>query len=122
MINVEMLSTGDEVLHLSLIHIFRREPLAQVFADWYQQPVFAGLSTAQREALVALRSHNCGTSLAAVSYTHLDVYKRQVSTFLATASKIAIFGVVMRLFLYMPVGNSEAVRVVPVSYTHLRCV
>lgn len=31
---------------------------------------------------------------------------------LATASKIAIFGVVMRLFLYMPVGNSEAVRVV----------
>ncbi|STT15568.1 NADH-ubiquinone oxidoreductase subunit N [Klebsiella pneumoniae] len=35
-----------------------------------------------------------------------------VSTFLATASKIAIFGVVMRLFLYMPVGNSEAVRVV----------
>ena len=45
---------------------FRREPLAQVFADWYQQPVFAGLSTAQREALVALRSHNCGTSLAAM--------------------------------------------------------
>ncbi len=35
-----------------------------------------------------------------------------VSTFPATASKIAIFGVVMRLFLYMPVGNSEAVRVV----------
>ena len=45
---------------------FRREPLAQVFADWYQQPVFAGLSTAQREVLVALRSHNCGTSLAAM--------------------------------------------------------
>ncbi|TLV16080.1 NADH-quinone oxidoreductase subunit NuoN [Klebsiella indica] len=44
-----------------------------------------------------------------------DVYQgapAPVSTFLATASKIAIFGVVMRLFLYMPVGNSEAVRMV----------
>ncbi|VFS79629.1 NADH-quinone oxidoreductase subunit N [Raoultella terrigena] len=44
-----------------------------------------------------------------------DVYQgapAPVSTFLATASKIAIFGVVMRLFLYMPVGNSEAVRIV----------
>jgi NADH-quinone oxidoreductase subunit N len=43
-----------------------------------------------------------------------DVYQGApaVSTFLATASKIAIFGVVMRLFLYMPVGDSEAVRVV----------
>ncbi|EOF4701860.1 NADH-quinone oxidoreductase subunit NuoN [Klebsiella sp. RHBSTW-00484] len=44
-----------------------------------------------------------------------DVYQgapAPVSTFLATASKIAIFGVVMRLFLYVPVGNSEAVRVV----------
>ncbi|MGY5956162.1 NADH-quinone oxidoreductase subunit NuoN [Kosakonia sp. BK9b] len=44
-----------------------------------------------------------------------DVYQgapAPVSTFLATASKIAIFGVVMRLFLYAPVGNSEAVRVV----------
>ena len=44
-----------------------------------------------------------------------DVYQgapAPVSTFLATASKIAIFGVLMRLFLYAPVGNSEAVRVV----------
>jgi NADH-quinone oxidoreductase subunit N len=44
-----------------------------------------------------------------------DVYQgapAPVSTFLATASKIAIFGVVMRLFLYAPVGDSEAVRVV----------
>lgn len=32
--------------------------------------------------------------------------------FPATASKIAIFGVVMRLFLYAPVGDSEAIRVV----------
>ena len=44
-----------------------------------------------------------------------DVYQgapAPVSTFLATASKIAIFGVVMRLFLYAPVGQSEAIRVV----------
>ena len=44
-----------------------------------------------------------------------DVYQgapAPVSTFLATASKIAIFGVVMRLFLYAPVGDSEAVRTV----------
>ncbi|XNM83830.1 proton-conducting transporter membrane subunit [Escherichia coli] len=32
--------------------------------------------------------------------------------FLATASKMAVFGVVMRLFLYAPVGDSEAIRVV----------
>ncbi|BDH45100.1 NADH-quinone oxidoreductase subunit N [Salmonella enterica subsp. enterica serovar Choleraesuis] len=44
-----------------------------------------------------------------------DVYQgapAPVSTFLATASKIAIFSVVMRLFLYAPIGDSEAVRVV----------
>ncbi|EXU75067.1 NADH-quinone oxidoreductase subunit NuoN [Erwinia mallotivora] len=44
-----------------------------------------------------------------------DVYQgapAPVSTFLATASKIAIFGVVMRLFLYAPVADSEAVRLV----------
>jgi len=44
-----------------------------------------------------------------------DVYQgapAPVSTFLATASKIAIFGVVMRLFLYAPVTDSEAVRTV----------
>lgn len=44
-----------------------------------------------------------------------DVYQgapAPVSTFLATASKIAIFGVVMRLFLYVPMGDSEAVRIV----------
>lgn len=44
-----------------------------------------------------------------------DVYRgapAPVSTFLATASKIAIFGVVMRLFLYAPMGDSEAIRVV----------
>ncbi|MCU5772761.1 NADH-quinone oxidoreductase subunit NuoN [Erwiniaceae bacterium BAC15a-03b] len=44
-----------------------------------------------------------------------DVYQgapAPVSTFLATASKIAIFGVVMRLFMYAPVTDSEAVRTV----------
>ncbi|TCW00314.1 NADH-quinone oxidoreductase subunit NuoN [Biostraticola tofi] len=44
-----------------------------------------------------------------------DVYQgapAPVSTFLATASKIAIFAVVMRLFLYAPVTNSEVVRLV----------
>ena len=45
---------------------FRREPLAQVFADWYQQPVFASLNAAQRESLVALRSRNNGATLAAM--------------------------------------------------------
>ncbi|KGT91788.1 NADH:ubiquinone oxidoreductase subunit N [Erwinia typographi] len=44
-----------------------------------------------------------------------DVYQgapAPVSAFLATASKIAIFGVVMRLFLYAPATDSEAVRLV----------
>ncbi|WP_437612717.1 NADH-quinone oxidoreductase subunit NuoN [Erwinia sp. V71] len=44
-----------------------------------------------------------------------DVYQgapAPVSSFLATASKIAIFGVVMRLFMYAPVTDSEAVRTV----------
>ncbi|MBJ3814392.1 NADH-quinone oxidoreductase subunit NuoN [Shimwellia pseudoproteus] len=44
-----------------------------------------------------------------------DVYQgapAPVSTFLATASKIAIFAVVMRLFLYTPIGHSAAVTTV----------
>ncbi len=45
---------------------FRREPLASVFADWYQQPVFASLQAEQRQALIALRSHNDGDALAAM--------------------------------------------------------
>ena len=45
---------------------FRREPLTQVFADWYQQPVFASLDAAQRASLVALRSRNNGGALAAM--------------------------------------------------------
>lgn len=45
---------------------FRHEPLEAVFADWYQQPVFASLTDLQRQALVALRSRNNGTTLAAM--------------------------------------------------------
>nr|WP_113865104.1 NADH-quinone oxidoreductase subunit NuoN [Brenneria salicis]NMN91076.1 NADH-quinone oxidoreductase subunit N [Brenneria salicis ATCC 15712 = DSM 30166]RBP66572.1 NADH dehydrogenase subunit N [Brenneria salicis ATCC 15712 = DSM 30166]RLM31981.1 NADH-quinone oxidoreductase subunit N [Brenneria salicis ATCC 15712 = DSM 30166] len=43
-----------------------------------------------------------------------DVYQgapAPVSTFLATASKIAIFGAVMRLFLYAPMVDSDSVRI-----------
>ncbi|SUG71235.1 acyl-CoA thioester hydrolase YfbB [Salmonella enterica subsp. enterica] len=39
---------------------FRREPLTEVFHDWYQQPVFASLTAQQRQALTALRSQNNG--------------------------------------------------------------
>ncbi|HEO1688784.1 TPA: 2-succinyl-6-hydroxy-2,4-cyclohexadiene-1-carboxylate synthase [Citrobacter freundii] len=45
---------------------FRAESLREVFNDWYQQPVFSSLNTAQREALVALRSQNNGQTLAAM--------------------------------------------------------
>ncbi len=44
-----------------------------------------------------------------------DVYQgapAPVSAFLATASKIAIFAVLMRLFLYAPMADSEGVRAV----------
>ncbi|PWC23011.1 NADH-quinone oxidoreductase subunit NuoN [Brenneria roseae subsp. roseae] len=44
-----------------------------------------------------------------------DVYQgapAPVSTFLATASKIAIFGAVMRLFLYAPMVDSDSIRMV----------
>ncbi|MDI3361054.1 2-succinyl-6-hydroxy-2,4-cyclohexadiene-1-carboxylate synthase [Lelliottia sp. V89_10] len=45
---------------------FRDEPLASVFQEWYQQPVFASLTDAQRDELVALRSQNNGATLAAM--------------------------------------------------------
>ncbi|TKI04768.1 NADH-quinone oxidoreductase subunit NuoN [Martelella alba] len=44
-----------------------------------------------------------------------DVYQgapAPVSTFLATASKVAIFAVLMRLFLYAPVASSDTLRLV----------
>lgn len=43
---------------------FRSEPLEAVFADWYQQPIFASLTEEQRKALIALRSRNNGPRLA----------------------------------------------------------
>jgi 2-succinyl-6-hydroxy-2,4-cyclohexadiene-1-carboxylate synthase len=43
---------------------FASEPLTEVFTAWYQQPVFAELSTQQRQALVALRQENDGAALA----------------------------------------------------------
>lgn len=45
---------------------FRHEPLADVFNDWYRQPVFAGLTALQRQELVTLRSENSGAALAAM--------------------------------------------------------
>ena len=45
---------------------FTEQPLADVFHAWYQQPVFASLTAAQRDALVALRQHNDGDGLAAM--------------------------------------------------------
>ncbi|ELW1645267.1 MULTISPECIES: 2-succinyl-6-hydroxy-2,4-cyclohexadiene-1-carboxylate synthase [Enterobacter] len=43
---------------------FRTEALETVFADWYQQPVFASLTDMQRQALITLRSQNNGAHLA----------------------------------------------------------
>ncbi|AEN65710.1 2-succinyl-6-hydroxy-2,4-cyclohexadiene-1-carboxylate synthase [Enterobacter soli] len=43
---------------------FRQQPLESVFADWYQQPVFASLTDAQRHDLIMLRSQNSGAHLA----------------------------------------------------------
>ncbi len=45
---------------------FRHEPLTDVFNHWYRQPVFAGLSAAQRRELVAIRCDNSGEALAAM--------------------------------------------------------
>jgi len=45
---------------------FAQQPLAQVLDDWYRQPIFADLSIGQRQELVALRSHNQGTAIAAM--------------------------------------------------------
>ncbi|MEC5343573.1 NADH-quinone oxidoreductase subunit NuoN [Brenneria populi] len=53
-------------------------------------------------------------SLAPFQLWTPDVYQgapAPVSTFLATASKIAIFGAVMRLFLNAPLVDSESVRI-----------
>lgn len=43
---------------------FYREPLIEVLADWYQQPVFADLSQTERAQLIAERSQNNAAQLA----------------------------------------------------------
>ncbi|MEC6831901.1 2-succinyl-6-hydroxy-2,4-cyclohexadiene-1-carboxylate synthase [Photobacterium toruni] len=43
---------------------FAQQPLIGVLQDWYQQPVFASLTSAQRQALVAKRSDNLGSGIA----------------------------------------------------------
>lgn len=45
---------------------FRREPLRTVLDDWYQQPVFATMTPAQRAALISVRLHNQPPALAAM--------------------------------------------------------
>lgn len=43
---------------------FRHEPITEVLADWYQQPVFAHLTDSERRALVGLRAKNRGENIA----------------------------------------------------------
>lgn len=43
---------------------FAQQPLEDTFEAWYQQPVFAGLTLAGHQALVALRKENNGPALA----------------------------------------------------------
>ncbi|MCG3722919.1 2-succinyl-6-hydroxy-2,4-cyclohexadiene-1-carboxylate synthase [Vibrio cincinnatiensis] len=43
---------------------FISEPIAQVLADWYQQPVFSSLNHEQRQTLIRLRSGNLGHRIA----------------------------------------------------------
>ncbi|ARZ00411.1 2-succinyl-6-hydroxy-2,4-cyclohexadiene-1-carboxylate synthase [Yersinia ruckeri] len=45
---------------------FRQEPIQQVLADWYLQPIFADLTASQRQQLVDLRSVNRGSAIAAM--------------------------------------------------------
>ena len=43
---------------------FAKEPICDVLADWYQQPVFSSLNHDQRQGLIAKRSDNLGSSIA----------------------------------------------------------
>jgi 2-succinyl-6-hydroxy-2,4-cyclohexadiene-1-carboxylate synthase len=43
---------------------FYREPLTDVLTDWYQQPVFADVSPAERTQLIVERSQNSAAKLA----------------------------------------------------------
>lgn len=44
----------------------REQPLTQVLADWYRQPVFADLDDSARSRLIRARRHNKGPALAAL--------------------------------------------------------
>lgn len=43
---------------------FSNEPIENVLKDWYQQPVFADLTSQQRQAYIVSRIHNQGTHIA----------------------------------------------------------
>jgi len=43
---------------------FVSEPMAEVLADWYQQPVFSSLNHDQRQSLIQKRSDNLGAGIA----------------------------------------------------------
>lgn len=43
---------------------FRTEPIPQVLADWYQQPVFRALRPDQKQELIQQRQHNAGEQIA----------------------------------------------------------
>ncbi len=61
------------------------------------------------------RSGLCNSPLVPFHLWTPDVYQARLRRFPPSRRrrvKFAIFGVVMRLFLYAPVGDSEAVRVV----------
>lgn len=45
-------------------HRFASEPMTQVLADWYQQPVFSSLNHDQRQSLIQKRSDNLGSGIA----------------------------------------------------------
>ena len=45
---------------------FQNEKIAEVLADWYQQPVFSSLNHEQRQLLIVKRSVNLGNKLSAM--------------------------------------------------------
>ncbi|CDL81796.1 2-succinyl-6-hydroxy-2,4-cyclohexadiene-1-carboxylate synthase [Xenorhabdus szentirmaii] len=66
--NPGLFSQGDRKARLQKdhhwAHRFRHEKIASVLDDWYQQPVFDGLTVRQCEQLVHLRSQNKGNCIA----------------------------------------------------------
>ncbi|MBF1995134.1 2-succinyl-6-hydroxy-2,4-cyclohexadiene-1-carboxylate synthase [Serratia symbiotica] len=43
---------------------FRRQPITEGLADWYQQPVFTELCPVRRQALITARADNSGSAVA----------------------------------------------------------